>query len=153
MQSAFIVCIFINLRHIIGCFIPFAFTWRYMSCLKPLIFLLSQITFFGFPICWPHSHRINFLVFQSVDLECTWWKLFKKNVVCTKLDIYLLIREQKNTRERCYEHLSVNLTISLWCVPLIKFGSLNWPWPTKILCQFVTRMSCYNSLLLINRHL
>jgi hypothetical protein len=29
---------------------------------------------------------------------------------------------------------------SLWCVPLIKSGSLNWPWSTKILGQFVTRM-------------
>ena len=37
-------------------------------------------------------------------------------------------------------NLSANWTFSLWCVPLIKSGSLNWPWCTKILGQFVTRM-------------
>ena len=37
-------------------------------------------------------------------------------------------------------YLSVNWTFSLWCVPLIKSESLNWPWSTKILGQFVTHM-------------
>ena len=36
--------------------------------------------------------------------------------------------------------LSANWTFSLWCVALIKSVSLNWPWFTKILGQFVTRM-------------
>jgi hypothetical protein len=36
--------------------------------------------------------------------------------------------------------LSTNWTFCLWCVPLIRFGSLNWPWSTKILGQFVTHM-------------
>ena len=36
--------------------------------------------------------------------------------------------------------LSANWTFSLWCVPLIKSGSLNWPWSTKILGQFITSM-------------
>jgi len=36
--------------------------------------------------------------------------------------------------------LSANCKFSLWCVPLIKSGSLNWPWSTKILGQFVTHM-------------
>ena len=36
--------------------------------------------------------------------------------------------------------LSANLTFSIWCVSLIKSGSLNWPWSTKILGQFVTHM-------------
>jgi hypothetical protein len=35
---------------------------------------------------------------------------------------------------------SANGTFTLWCVQLIKSGSLNWPWCTKILGQFVTRM-------------
>ena len=34
-----------------------------------------------------------------------------------------------------------NWTFSLWCVPMIKSGSLNWPWSTKILGQFVTHIS------------
>ena len=29
-------------------------------------------------------------------------------------------------------------TFSLWCVLLIKFGSLNWPWSTKVLGQFIS---------------
>ena len=37
-------------------------------------------------------------------------------------------------------NLSANWTFSLWCVPLIKSGSLNWPWFPKILGQLVTRM-------------
>ena len=36
--------------------------------------------------------------------------------------------------------LSANWTFSLWYVPLIKSGSLNWPWSTKILGQFITSM-------------
>ena len=39
-----------------------------------------------------------------------------------------------------YSNLSANWTFSLSCVPLIKSGSLNWPWSTKILGQFVTCM-------------
>ena len=39
-----------------------------------------------------------------------------------------------------YIYLLANWTFSLWCVQLIKSGSLNWPWSTKILGQFVTRM-------------
>jgi hypothetical protein len=39
-----------------------------------------------------------------------------------------------------YIYLSANWTFSLWCVPLIKSGSLNWPWSTKILGHFITRI-------------
>ena len=38
------------------------------------------------------------------------------------------------------DSLSANWIFSLWCVPLKKFGSLNWPWSTNILGQFVTCM-------------
>jgi hypothetical protein len=31
------------------------------------------------------------LAFQSFDLECTWWWLFQKCAVCTKLDTYAFI--------------------------------------------------------------
>ena len=33
-------------------------------------------------------------------------------------------------------YLSANWTFSLWCVLLIKSGSLNWPWSTKM-CKFI----------------
>ena len=39
-----------------------------------------------------------------------------------------------------YTILSTNWTFSLWCVSLIKYGSLNWPWSTEILGKFITRM-------------
>jgi hypothetical protein len=29
--------------------------------------------------------------FQYFDFECTWWRLIKKRVVCTELDIYVFI--------------------------------------------------------------
>ena len=35
--------------------------------------------------------NLNYLAFQSFDFECTWWRLFHKRVVCTKLDIYVFI--------------------------------------------------------------
>jgi hypothetical protein len=31
---------------------------------------------------------INYLAFQSLDFECTWWRLFQKRVVHTNFDIY-----------------------------------------------------------------
>ena len=34
----------------------------------------------------------RYLAFQSLDYECTWWKLFQKRVVCTKFDIYVYIK-------------------------------------------------------------
>ena len=40
-----------------------------------------------------------------------------------------------------YLNFSSHLTFfSIWCVPLIKSGSLNWPWSTKILGQIITRI-------------
>jgi hypothetical protein len=33
----------------------------------------------------------NYLTFQYLDFERTWWWLFQKRVVRTKLDIYILI--------------------------------------------------------------
>ena len=39
-----------------------------------------------------------------------------------------------------YFNFSSNLAFSIWCVPLINSGSLNWPWSTRILGQVITRM-------------
>jgi len=33
----------------------------------------------------------NYLAFQSFDIECTWWRLFQKRVICTKFDFYVFI--------------------------------------------------------------
>ena len=49
----------------------------WIFCLRFLVFLL--------PIC------LNYLTFQSVDFQRTWWRSFQKRVVCTKLDIYIII--------------------------------------------------------------
>jgi hypothetical protein len=35
--------------------------------------------------------RFFYLAFQSFDYDRTWWKLFQKRVVRTKLDIYVFI--------------------------------------------------------------
>jgi len=32
------------------------------------------------------------LSFQSLDFECTWWRLFQKHIVHTKFDIYVFIK-------------------------------------------------------------
>ena len=34
---------------------------------------------------------LNYLVFQSVDLERKWWRLFQNRIMRTKLDIYVFI--------------------------------------------------------------
>ena len=34
---------------------------------------------------------LNYLSFQSLDFECTWWKLSQKRVVCTKFDIHVFL--------------------------------------------------------------
>ena len=42
---------------------------------------------------WFSSSRrpLNYFAFQPFDFERTWWRLFQKRVVCTKLDIYVFI--------------------------------------------------------------
>ena len=37
------------------------------------------------------SWVLNYVVFQSLDDACTWWRLFHKHVVPTKSDIYVFI--------------------------------------------------------------
>jgi hypothetical protein len=39
------------------------------------------------------SFILKYLVFQSVDIKHTWWRLLQERVVLTKLDIYLLINK------------------------------------------------------------
>jgi hypothetical protein len=48
-------------------------SWFWLSCLGPLVLLLPKFKLFGFPF------------------ERTWWRLFQKRVVRTKLDIYVFI--------------------------------------------------------------
>jgi hypothetical protein len=52
----------------------------WLSCLGPLVILLPKI-------------YLNYLVFQPFDLERRWWRSFQKRVLCTKLDIYVFIKE------------------------------------------------------------
>jgi len=39
---------------------------------------------------------LNYLAFQYFDIESTWWRLFQKRVVRTKLDIYVFIATTKH---------------------------------------------------------
>jgi hypothetical protein len=48
-----------------------------LSCLGPLVSCFKPL--------------LNYLAFQYFDIELTWWWLFQKRVVCTKLDIYFFI--------------------------------------------------------------
>ena len=49
---------------------------------------------------------LNYLAFQSFDIDRTWWWLFQKRVVRTKFDIYVFIKtpvvkqeQQKNGKK------------------------------------------------------
>ena len=49
----------------------------WLSCLGLLVLVLPKL--------------LNYLAFQSFDFERTWWRLFQKDVVRTKFDIYVFI--------------------------------------------------------------
>ena len=51
----------------------------WLSCLGPLVFLFPKIF-------------LNYLTFQSFDLEHAWWRLFQKLTVHNKLYTYVFIR-------------------------------------------------------------
>ena len=60
-----------------------AISWRKHAL--TLAFLLRS---FGFPA---PKRLLSYLAFQSFDFEGTWWRLFQKRVVRTKLDIYVFV--------------------------------------------------------------
>jgi hypothetical protein len=51
----------------------------WLSCVSQLVFLLANIV------------RLFGIQMQSLTLSVTWWRLFQKHVVNTKLDIYVFI--------------------------------------------------------------
>ena len=55
-----------------------ALTWLLLKCVVLVSLHCSQ-------------RLLNYLAFKYVDLECTWWRLFQKHGVRTKLDIYVFI--------------------------------------------------------------
>jgi hypothetical protein len=48
----------------------------------------------------------NRCVFQSDDIERTWWRLYKKRVVRTKLDIYICIIFKLQWREQGHKQIT-----------------------------------------------
>ena len=48
-----------------------------LSCLGPLVYSSQPF--------------LNYFAFQYFDIERTWWRLFQKRVVRSKLDIYVFI--------------------------------------------------------------
>jgi hypothetical protein len=48
--------------------------WCWLFCVCRLVFLLLKL--------------LNYLAFQSLDFERTWWRLIQKCSVCTKLDTF-----------------------------------------------------------------
>jgi hypothetical protein len=39
---------------------------------------------------------LNYLTIQSFIYECTWWRLFQKRTMHTKVDIYILLGDDYN---------------------------------------------------------
>ena len=60
---------------------------------------------FGFIV----PKTLNYLAFQSFNFERTWWRLFQKCVVRTKLDIYVFMT---NT----FVQILLNVVLYLWFV-------------------------------------
>ena len=76
--------------------------FRYPVSSGLLVYLLLEtLEFFGFPIFWQSTY--------------IWWRLFQKRVVCTNLDIYVLINVEilicsvifkRLHCQECYESIS-----------------------------------------------
>ena len=72
------------------------FIWSKLKWYWPIWDILYNALLFS---C---SQRIlNYLALQSFDIQrtCTWWMLFQKSVVDTKLDIYICMPHSKINRE------------------------------------------------------
>ena len=59
------------------------------SSFSSILFLISKLDI-DLPMCKAtSSNRLNH--FKNFDFECTWWRLFQKRILCSKLDIYVFI--------------------------------------------------------------
>ena len=80
------------------------------------------------------SNTLNYLAFQSFDFEHTWWRLFQKRVVRTKLDINVFIFFRSNMsliRERCFNvsgHKFTTLFLRFHFLLLFDSNTINLGW-------------------------
>jgi hypothetical protein len=56
----------------------------------------------------------DYFVFYSYDLERTWWRLFQKCVICTKLNIYVFIFLHYRIWIRITTIISICLCTTFW---------------------------------------
>ena len=66
-----------------------------------LLFLYYDVINLG-PSVFVLPKILNYLAFQSFDLECIWWRLFQKRAVCTRLDIYIFQGGQRMSYIRVF---------------------------------------------------
>jgi len=69
----------------------------------------------------------------KIDWHQTWKILILHTCICIELQSISNILMHRKQAHVYRKYISANWTFSIWCVPLIKPGSLNWPWSTKIL--------------------
>ena len=101
----------------------------WLSCLGPLVILLPKI-------------YLNYLVFQPFDLERRWWRSFQKRVLCTKLDIYVFIKET------FYRHIYLSFCFYLFIyfifcfmfIYLVFFFFFNTNW--NFFCKSILQKRC-----------
>ena len=100
------------------------------------IFSIMKCTMIFYILSLPHSQYIcNMFLFFSLKIyikcriSCNYWikycDMYTCNIQYSKQNYWYLIMSL-----HCNFHfplLSANWTFSLWCVPLIKSGSRNWP--------------------------
>ena len=78
----------------------------YVCCLYLYcVVLLLGFFFVLLPVSLDCPFLISPSVFTNVpfDYECTWWRLFEKRLVCTKLDIYAFIDVFFYIHLRCFD--------------------------------------------------
>jgi hypothetical protein len=50
--------------------------------------------FMPFGFLGPLKRLLNYVAFQSLNYERTWWNLLQKHIVSTELDIHVLLHKQ-----------------------------------------------------------
>jgi hypothetical protein len=68
---------------------------RHVNAIRYLRFLFHRNQHHQYTIFILTSQRLlDYLAFQPSGFESTWWSLFQKHIVRTKLDIYVFINTQ-----------------------------------------------------------
>jgi hypothetical protein len=85
-------------------------------------------------LCMPFDFialkSLNYLAFQSFDIDRTWWWLFQKRVVRTKFDIYVFIKQKQTNKQKNKTKQNLILTTTngtyQWSFNILKFKNNSW---------------------------